>query len=106
MAQPKSTRPTAYRSPEVTAQAQLARLYAAHGREVLAYALRRAATPEDAADAVAETFLVAWRRLRDVHGEQSLSTTHILYSHTRSRTNQRDHDRRGRFNLRRPGRCL
>lgn len=33
---------------------------------VTAYALRRTATPEDAGDVVAETFLVAWRRLDDV----------------------------------------
>jgi RNA polymerase sigma-70 factor, ECF subfamily len=41
-------------------------LYVEHGRDVLAYAVRRAASPEDAADVVAETFLVAWRRLEDV----------------------------------------
>jgi DNA-directed RNA polymerase specialized sigma24 family protein len=38
---------------------RLRRLYALHGRPVLAYALRRTASAEDAADAVAETFLVA-----------------------------------------------
>ena len=38
---------------------------AAYGR-ILGYALRRAATPEDAADLVAETFLVAWRRYHEV----------------------------------------
>ncbi|MDY7102365.1 MAG: sigma-70 family RNA polymerase sigma factor [Actinomycetota bacterium] len=37
-------------------------MYADHGRAVLAYALRRTG-PEDAADIVAETMLVAWRRL-------------------------------------------
>src|SRR5215207_10059445 len=45
---------------------RFARLYGDHGRDVLAYALRRAAGPEDAADVVAETFLTAWRRLPDV----------------------------------------
>jgi RNA polymerase sigma-70 factor (ECF subfamily) len=35
-------------------------------RAVLGYVLRRVDDPEDAADAVAETFLVAWRRLDDV----------------------------------------
>jgi RNA polymerase sigma factor (sigma-70 family) len=48
------------------AEAQFARLYADFGRDVLAYALPRAAGPEDAADVVAETFLVAWRRAREV----------------------------------------
>jgi RNA polymerase sigma factor (sigma-70 family) len=54
------------------AEARFARLYAAHGRHVMAYALRRAARPEDAADVVSETFLVAWRRLDDLpSGEES-----------------------------------
>jgi len=38
-------------------------LYAAEGRRVLAYALRRTSQPADAADVLAEVFLVAWRRL-------------------------------------------
>ena len=38
-------------------------LFARCHRPVLAYALRRADGPADAADVVAETFLVAWRRL-------------------------------------------
>jgi RNA polymerase sigma-70 factor (ECF subfamily) len=33
---------------------------------IIAYALRRAASREDAADVVAETFEIAWRRLDDV----------------------------------------
>lgn len=41
-------------------------LYAAEGRRVLAYALRRTSQPADAADVLAEVFLVAWRRLDDV----------------------------------------
>jgi RNA polymerase sigma-70 factor (ECF subfamily) len=49
------------------AEERFSRLYAAHARDVLTYALPRvAAGPEDAADVVAETFLVAWRRLDDV----------------------------------------
>jgi len=48
------------------AEARLVALYEEHGRDVLAYALRRVADPEDAADAVAETFLVAWRRVAEV----------------------------------------
>jgi len=38
-------------------------LFAATERDLLAYALRRVERPEDAADVVAETFLVAWRRI-------------------------------------------
>ncbi len=51
---------------ERLAEASFRRLYADHGREILAYALRRVSDPEDAADVVAETFLVAWRRAEDV----------------------------------------
>jgi RNA polymerase sigma-70 factor (ECF subfamily) len=42
------------------------RLFAANERELLAYVLRRVDRAEDAADVVAETFLVAWRRLDKV----------------------------------------
>ncbi|SBT45894.1 RNA polymerase sigma-70 factor, ECF subfamily [Micromonospora narathiwatensis] len=38
------------------------RVYASNFQPLLAYALRRCEQPEDAADVVAETFLVAWRR--------------------------------------------
>lgn len=43
--------------------ARFQRLFADHQRAVLGYALRRVQTPADALDIVAETFLVAWRRL-------------------------------------------
>jgi DNA-directed RNA polymerase specialized sigma24 family protein len=51
-------------------------LYAAHVRPLLAYALRGTAQPADAADVVADTFLVAWRRLESVpeHGPRLCST--------------------------------
>lgn len=52
-------------TPEGDAEA-FARLYAAHVDPVLGYALRRVAAPADAADVVAETFLVAWRRRAEV----------------------------------------
>jgi RNA polymerase sigma factor (sigma-70 family) len=48
------------------AEARFEHIYATHGRAVLAYAVRRTADPQDAADVVAEAFLVAWRRLDDV----------------------------------------
>ncbi len=47
------------------AQIRFGGLYRDQGRAILAYALRRV-DPEDAADVVAETFLVAWRRLDEV----------------------------------------
>ncbi len=52
--------------PRERAEARFSRLYQDHAREILGYALRRSADPEDAADVLAETFLVAWRRLDDV----------------------------------------
>ncbi|GGN97506.1 DNA-directed RNA polymerase sigma-70 factor [Actinoplanes lobatus] len=42
------------------------RVYAGNFEALLAYALRRVDQPEDAADVVAETFLVAWRRSREL----------------------------------------
>jgi RNA polymerase sigma factor (sigma-70 family) len=48
------------------AQIRYGQLYREQGRAILAYALRRVKDPEDAADVVAETFLVAWRRLGEV----------------------------------------
>lgn len=59
------------RSPETRAQDPESRyrtIYQEHLAAISAYALRRTSTPEDAADLVAETFLVAWRRLADVPG--------------------------------------
>jgi RNA polymerase sigma-70 factor (ECF subfamily) len=38
------------------------RLFNATCADLLAYALRRAKSPEDAADLLAETFLIAWRK--------------------------------------------
>ena len=45
---------------------RFAALFELHHRGLLAYAVRRVADPADAADVVAETFLVAWRRLDEV----------------------------------------
>jgi RNA polymerase sigma factor (sigma-70 family) len=46
-------------------------LYADRQAAVLGYVLRRSGDAEDAADAIAETFLIAWRRLDEVpHGDE------------------------------------
>jgi RNA polymerase sigma-70 factor (ECF subfamily) len=37
-------------------------LYDHNAKDILTYLLRRAATPEDAADCLAETFLIAWNK--------------------------------------------
>jgi RNA polymerase sigma-70 factor (ECF subfamily) len=47
-------------------RARFEELYGAHVRPLLGFALRRTGQPADAADVVADTFLVAWRRLDDV----------------------------------------
>src|ERR1700753_2519155 len=47
-------------------QARFESVYAASQAAILGYALRRTASPDDAADILAETFLVAWRRLDDL----------------------------------------
>jgi RNA polymerase sigma-70 factor (ECF subfamily) len=52
--------------PRELAELRFADLYRDHVRELLGYALRRRADSDDAADVVAETFLIAWRRLGDV----------------------------------------
>jgi RNA polymerase sigma-70 factor (ECF subfamily) len=52
--------------PRVLAEARFADLYRDNARDLLGYALRRSMDPDDAADVVAETFLIAWRRLGDV----------------------------------------
>ncbi|MCT9930855.1 RNA polymerase sigma factor [Planotetraspora sp. A-T 1434] len=41
-------------------------IYLAHFADLLAYVRRRTESPEDAADALAETFTTAWRRISDV----------------------------------------
>lgn len=45
---------------------EFAEIYAATYKPLLGYALRRCDSPEDAADVVAETFTIAWRRAEDI----------------------------------------
>jgi RNA polymerase sigma-70 factor (ECF subfamily) len=47
-------------------QARFEAVYAAYRTPVLGYALRRTLSADDAADILAETFLVAWRKLDQV----------------------------------------
>jgi RNA polymerase sigma-70 factor, ECF subfamily len=46
--------------------ARFERMYAATYEPILGYAMRRCSRPEDAADVVAETFTVAWRRFEEI----------------------------------------
>ena len=41
-------------------------IYDAHYPDLLAYVRRRTGSPDDAADAIAETFTTAWRRVSDI----------------------------------------
>lgn len=64
-----------------------------HNSALLAYGLRRCASAADAADLVAETFLVAWRRIDDVPPDSG--TLPWLYGVARNvLSNQRRGDRR------------
>ncbi len=51
---------------EPTPRARFTDLFEATYQPLLGYAVRRVADPQDAADVVAEAYLVAWRRLDDV----------------------------------------
>jgi RNA polymerase sigma-70 factor (ECF subfamily) len=70
-------------------------LFEANFGDVLAYAVRRCRTREDAEDVVAETFAVAWRRLADMpQGDQArpwlFGTAHLIRgNHERARGRQR-----------------
>lgn len=59
-------------SPDLEARARFEALYASCHRALVGYVLRRVAVPENGADVIAETFLVAWRRLDEVpEGEEA-----------------------------------
>jgi DNA-directed RNA polymerase specialized sigma24 family protein len=59
------------------------RIYTANFESLLAYAMRRVEQPEDAADVVAETFLVAWRRSRELPPEDEIRLWLLLANHHR-----------------------
>jgi RNA polymerase sigma-70 factor (ECF subfamily) len=73
-------------------EANFERLYRDHAAAVFAYALRRS-SPDEAADAAAETFVVAWRRLDEVADGPTLPWLYaiarrVLSTQRRSRTRQ------------------
>lgn len=47
-------------------ESRIEALFQRHAADVLAYATRRGATKAEAEDVLAETFLIAWRRVEDV----------------------------------------
>lgn len=75
---------------------QIAALYQRYSPQIAAYARRRAA-PEEAADVVSETFLVAWRRSEDIPPEpHSLPWLYGVARHVLS-NQRRSTQRRGRL---------
>jgi RNA polymerase sigma factor (sigma-70 family) len=71
----------------------LRRLYVLHGRPILAYALRRTSSAEDAADVVAETFLVAWRRLESIPSDDALPWLYGVARRVLANQRRADHRR-------------
>jgi RNA polymerase sigma-70 factor (ECF subfamily) len=74
-------------------EARFRAVYGASYRAVLAYCIRRTTTPQDAADAVADTFLVAWRRLDDLPVGEA-QTAWLIATARRVLSNQRRGERR------------
>lgn len=49
--------------------------------QILGYAMRRCSSPEDAADVVAETYVIAWRRIGELpRGEAATRLTRVALS--------------------------
>ena len=67
-------------------------LYESTRPQIIAYALRRAASRDDAADVVAETFEIAWRRLDDI----PISQGDLLWLYVTARYVLSNHGRRMR----------
>src|SRR5262245_16040566 len=92
--------PDIYRSmtisdPAETPRARLERLVGDHGTAVRAYAARRCA-PDAVDDVVAETFAIAWRRIRDVPADAELPWLLGVARRVLANAHRAD-DRRGRL---------
>jgi RNA polymerase sigma-70 factor, ECF subfamily len=70
-------------------------IYTATYEPILGYVLRRCASPEDAADVVAETFTTAWRRFDDIPAGDSARpwmygvARRVLSNHRRGESRRR-----------------
>ncbi len=81
-------------------QQRFREIYEANHAPLGAYALRRCASPEDAADVVAETFAIAWRRIRQVPAGRD-ATLWLFGTARKVLANQRRGERRrARLSLR------
>lgn len=82
------------------------RLYSDHFSAILGYTLRRADSPDDAADLVAEVFLVAWRRRAQLPVEEEIRpwlfgvARRVLANQRRGEQRRRHLGRRLRLELR------
>jgi RNA polymerase sigma-70 factor (ECF subfamily) len=71
-------------------------LYQSTRPRLIAYALRRTSSPEDAADVVAEVFTVAWRRLDDIPDDEAsilwlyATARRVIANHTRRQAHRAD----------------
>jgi RNA polymerase sigma-70 factor, ECF subfamily len=83
-------------------------IYEEHYHRILGYALRRT-SPEDAADVVAETFLVAWRRLEELPAADTVrlwlygTARRVLANQERGRRRRERLHERVRREVERPG---
>ncbi len=69
-------------------------LYRSARPRVIAYALRRAPSTEDALDVVAETFAIAWRRLDDIpQGDDALLWLYVTARNVSANEARRAHRR-------------
>ncbi len=90
---------------ETNNSARLDALYRAHGRDVYSYCVRRTSI-EDAKDATADVFVVAWRRIEEVPaGEEGLPWLFGVARNVLS-NRQRARRRRGRLAAKLSGRTL
>jgi RNA polymerase sigma-70 factor (ECF subfamily) len=77
-----------------TGDERFAALFQANYGDILAYALRRCPTRQDAEDVVAETFAVAWRRLADVPDDEQARPWLFRTAHLVHRNQERSAGRR------------
>ena len=73
------------------------RLYDDTFQDVLSYCRRRANTPEDADDAAAETYLIAWRKFGEVEGAAKPVAWLLAVARRVLLNQQRSNARRGRL---------
>jgi len=86
--------------PDAALHRRFQEIYEANHAALAAYGLRRTANPEDAADVVAETFAVAWRRIRQLPPGRE-ATLWLFGTARRVLANQRRGERRrARLSLR------